>query len=656
MVKFNALLTGRDPKSQKPFPGESVKKQKLAAAMAWQILNIYPYRSKPFEWLKYRDLRGVMLADEVGGGKTFEALAIVCKDYLENVKSSKKQFRVLVISAPAIRSKWEWCPAKSSLCQDKGCDNCKHSIPYDLNKFVRQSQVQKKKGQLKRLIVPANYEQYRSQIVGSKLNWKVVAANMKRQGLWLCSVNSLPPTKGKKSEAYFKKSYGFPDGAFDWIVADEAHIFRSGYMVSDENLPVLSETAIRKLYAVLNANPHARLLLLTATPFQNNINELIQLLSLLENNSDKGTVANIAIGGLRAFENKLREMELKSSFITDEDIRNLHAGLHHDISKLLEAINEDINLKRPKEIRKKRQRDGLDDYLRDLIVRNRKEPLKSINIMATLTEADRLQYLLLRDLVYESEKKGRSMISQKLSALVSSPGAFCKGKKNSYDIIDNYFDGNQIYYKKRDALLNVIDSMKLTSKKVVVVFCRFIPTLRILAEDIQKLRRSFKVLTLHAKRPDGVDVKNRKPLLDRIRAMNRASKKRIVFLVSQVGNEGLDFDDFCNTVIHFDGHYNPAVIDQRNGRVYRGNNQHRDISVIHLLLNETYDQRIKFIEQEKRKLKNFYLGDADLDQILEKILGENQKIKSEYLGKLKGFKIDLEPRVGHLINELHKEL
>ncbi len=65
---------------------------------------------------------------------------------------------------------------------------------------------------------------------------------------------------------------------------------------------------------------------------------------------------------------------------------------------------------------------------------------------------------------------------------------------------------------------------------------------------------------------------------------------------------------------------------------------------------------MKFIEQEKRKLKNFYLGDADLDQILEKILGENQKIKSEYLGKLKGFKIDLEPRVGHLINELHKEL
>ncbi len=151
-------------------------------------------------------------------------------------------------------------------------------------------------------------------------------------------------------------------------------------------------------------------------------------------------------------------------------------------------------------------------------------------------------------------------------------------------------------------------------------------------------------------------VRDRKKMLDELEKANKNAHKPIVFLVSQVGNEGLDFDAFCNTVIHFDGHYNPAVIDQRNGRVYRGKNGCKDITVKQILLEGTYDQRIKFIEQEKRKMKNFYLGDANLEQIFEKILKENQKLKKEHLKKLVGFTINLEPHKGYLINGLEKEL
>jgi SNF2 family DNA or RNA helicase len=206
-----------------------------------------------------------------------------------------------------------------------------------------------------------------------------------------------------------------------------------------------------------------------------------------------------------------------------------------------------------------------------------------------------------------------------------------------------------IYEKKKKRLLDVIDKAKLNIKKVIVVFCRFIPTLDRLEKDINSKHRVFRL--------DGsVKVRDRKKKLQDVSKANGSSKTPIVFLVSQVGNEGLDFDSFCNTVIHFDGHYNPAVLDQRNGRVYRGNNRHKDISVTQILIDATYDQRIKFIEQEKRKLKNFYLGDADLEQIFDKILGENQKLKREYLNKLLGFKINLEPNKGHLISGLSKEI
>lgn len=110
---------------------------------------------------------------------------------------------------------------------------------------------------------------------------------MARQGIWLSSINLLPATEGKKKEARFKKKYCFPQKAFDWIIADEAHVFRSGYLTSDENIPALSESAIKKLYALLNSSPKAKLLLLTATPFQNNVSELIQLLTLLESDGNE---------------------------------------------------------------------------------------------------------------------------------------------------------------------------------------------------------------------------------------------------------------------------------------------------------------------------------------------------------------------------------
>ena len=96
MAKLKELLTGKD--LCKIYPSVSVKKQKLASAMAWQILSIYPYRTKPIEWLKYNNLRGVILADEVGGGKTFEALSIISKAYLETANNRRAKFRVLVIS------------------------------------------------------------------------------------------------------------------------------------------------------------------------------------------------------------------------------------------------------------------------------------------------------------------------------------------------------------------------------------------------------------------------------------------------------------------------------------------------------------------------------------------------------------------------------
>lgn len=68
-----------------------------------------------------------------------------------------------------------------------------------------------------------------------------------------------------------------------------------------------------------------------------------------------------------------------------------------------------------------------------------------------------------------------------------------------------------------------------------------------------------------------------------------------VLLVSQVGEEGIDLQKQCRYVIHYDLEWNPARMEQREGRVDRmgwGRAGEQFIDVRFLLLKGTYEERI----------------------------------------------------------------
>lgn len=653
MAKFKKLLTGI-VNGKKLVPSGTIKKQVLASALAWQILNEYPNRKKPHTWKKYNNLIGVLLADEVGEGKTFEALSIISKDYLQRARSKKKRFRVLIVAAPSIRSKWELCSGpKSNPCKEnKQCSGCTRDKDYDMRKFLSQTRLGRK---LANLFAPNNPKEYSKRIIKSKKDWAKIYKSMPGQGVWLASVNALPDTSGRKKQAKFEKKYKFPLNAFDWIIADEAHIIRSGHSVPDECLPELSNKAVRKIHAAINSNPDAKVLFLTATPYQNNIKELIQIISMLEKQQDDFGITSIITEALLEFQKRMDEFRENPSCFDKTQIRDLYHGLNDDISNFLKEKN--VDLKRPQELIRCGHKNGLDDCIRDIMVRNRKKLLNIDIPPIDLNECEKLQYLLFRDLVSYEENEEKVMVSTSLSELVSSPSAFKrsikgKGGLTKYKLINDFFGQNLIFERKYTALVDEIGkiSTKNSNRKVITVYCRFIRTME---ELKKKLGEDWEVFMLDGR----VKVSERKKLLKNVGRSNKANRvKPIIFLVSQVGNEGLDFDGFSETIIHFDGHYNPAVIDQRNGRVYRGGNTHKNIKVLQILLGETYDQRIKFIEQEKRKMKDFYLGDKGLDMIFEKILKENQKLKEEHLKRLLKFKIDLAPKKGWLFKKYKYEV
>ena len=665
MIRLRRLLTGRLPRDGKgggKIPRSTVYREQLAAAMAWQILNIYPTRRRPFSWLLYKNLRGVLLADEVGGGKTFEAMALIAKHFLDETRGNRDRCRVLIVAAPSIQRKWSWCPCRTDGCVDE-CKNCLKSLGSDRQKFLVQAKLAgKRRRRLESLFRPSTPEENRSRIIRRKRDWRDFYRA--RQGIWLTSITALPPTRGRKTEAEFQRKYKFPQGAFDFIVADEAHIVRSGYRDRDEALASLNGTAVRKLHALLNANPSAKLLLLTATPFQNNVRELIQIIRLLENHSDRSEqLTDVIAEGLEGFQRQIDALRKDPDGFNRATIDELYEGLNTDITKLMkDRDGDDDPIERPSGIQKWGQRSGLDDFIRDVMVRNTKPQPANVVVNSDLSEKETLQYLLMRDLVYaeKTEREGRrGMASVHLSELVSSDQAFARTlahrptRARRLRHIRELFGRNLLFELKYRKLAETIADVAkgLHGKNVIVIYCRFIPTLE---EIYRRLRGRFGAR--HVYRMMGrQDRDERAREQEKLEAANDAGLKPIMFVVSQVGNEGLDFDSFSKTVIHFDGHYNPAVMDQRNGRVYRRDNSARSLCIRQVLLNETYDQRIKFLEAEKRKMKDFYLGDGNMNAMLEQVLLNAPKLRPA-LARLRRFRIDLEPRRAWLMPEARRHL
>ncbi len=137
----------------------------------------------------------------------------------------------------------------------------------------------------------------------------------------------------------------------------------------------------------------------------------------------------------------------------------------------------------------------------------------------------------------------------------------------------------------------------------IVVFSTFRSTLKYLQRRLEA--EGLNTCLLHGETDDRVGVLS----------TFKTSKEAQILLASEVGSEGIDLQ-FARTLINYDLPWNPMRVEQRIGRIDRLGQTAETISVINLLHKNTVDERIYHRLHERLGLCKSALGG------FEEILGQ----------------------------------
>jgi len=141
------------------------------------------------------------------------------------------------------------------------------------------------------------------------------------------------------------------------------------------------------------------------------------------------------------------------------------------------------------------------------------------------------------------------------------------------------------------------------TSKPVIVFCRHTATVNHLCGSL--LTAGVSYASFHGAMP----VEQRADSIERFR-----NGEVQVLLSSESGGEGQNLQ-FCDTIVNFDLPWNPMQIEQRIGRIHRIG-QDRDVYVFNLCYADSLEEKILSILEGKIRMFELVIGEVD------SILGE----------------------------------
>ena len=191
------------------------------------------------------------------------------------------------------------------------------------------------------------------------------------------------------------------------------------------------------------------------------------------------------------------------------------------------------------------------------------------------------------------------------------------------DELDKLTEGLPSEDPKIEKLYEVIDQKQKEENNRVILFSSFRHTLRYVREHL--VERGYRVAQVDGSVPDEERYKIRERFM-----MDRDNQQAIdILLFSEVGCEGLDYQ-FCDTMINYDLPGNPMRIEQRIGRIDRRGQKSDSVRIYNMITDGTIDAVIH---------------DRCLDKIgvFERSIGECSEILGDISDQI--FKIMLDPNL-----------
>jgi hypothetical protein len=154
---------------------------------------------------------------------------------------------------------------------------------------------------------------------------------------------------------------------------------------------------------------------------------------------------------------------------------------------------------------------------------------------------------------------------------------------------------------KFDKLWEIIEEVVLRAQKKLIIFSTFKKTLRYIR--IRLAERDIQTAMIHGGVPD------RDGELERFRADNSVK----VLLASEVGREGINLQ-FCDALVNYDLPWNPMNVEQRIGRIDRIGQESEVIHIYSLTISGSIDDKV--YERLLERIGVFRNALGDLEDIL----------------------------------------
>ena len=175
---------------------------------------------------------------------------------------------------------------------------------------------------------------------------------------------------------------------------------------------------------------------------------------------------------------------------------------------------------------------------------------------------------------------------------------------------------------KLDALMQIARTSRTApGSRKLLIFSFFIHTLRYLQTHLTAA--GFRVGLITGQTPDDLDEGHtpnsdedtRGQIRDRFRRPSTDAKSLDILLSSEVGCEGLDYE-FCDRLVNYDIPWNPMRLEQRIGRIDRFGQRSEKVLIFSFVTPGTVEERIFFRCFERLGIFRDTVGDC------EDVLGE----------------------------------